>query len=198
MDIMLDKAVGRAALHSFFTSDPSGPKLTEVLLSLAGSSCLSPEYAQRVLRFFNKLFTMADRHKEEAGTLALCKQLAGLVEVPRARLEGWLRYLVVGMFQSGSSNEEETLHENRTLLQSLTAHIVRETSGVPEQVPLSILGMLVPLATELLSPTIGSAVGFPDPMAVMTGLAGAGKVHIILFPAVSCQAIRGSEECCGL
>jgi hypothetical protein len=27
MDIMLDKAVGRAALHSFFTSDASGPKL---------------------------------------------------------------------------------------------------------------------------------------------------------------------------
>ena len=185
MDIMLDKAVGRSALRSFFTSDPSGPKLTEVLLSLAGSTCLSPEYAQRVLRFFNKLFTMAERHKEEVGTIALCKQLAGLVEVPKGRLEAWLRYLVVGMFQSGSSNEEETLHENRTLLQSLTGHIVRESSGVPEQVPLSILTMLVPLATELLSPTIGSAVGFPDLMAVMAGLAGAGggKGHITLFPA---------------
>ena len=62
------------------------------------------------------------------------------------------------MFQSGSSNEEENLHENRTFLQSLTGHIVRETSGVTDQVPLSILGMLVPLATELLSPTIVLAV----------------------------------------
>ena len=79
---MLDKAAGRAALHSFFTSDPSSPKLTEVFLFLAGSSCLSLEYAQRALRFFNKLFTMADKHKEETGTLAVCQQLAGLVEVP--------------------------------------------------------------------------------------------------------------------
>ena len=67
----------------------------------------------------------------------------------------------------------------------MTGHIVRESSGVPEQVPLSILAMLVPLATELLSPTVGSAVGFPDLMAVMAGLAGAGggKGHITLFPA---------------
>ena len=91
---------------------------------------------------------MAEKHTEELGTLTLCRQLSGLVEVPRARLEGWLRYLVVGMFQSGSSNEEETLHENRTLLQSLTAHIVRDTSGVPEHIPLSILLLALHLGSQ--------------------------------------------------
>ena len=49
---------------------------------------MSPEYAQRVIRFFIKLFTMVDGHKEEAATLALSKQLAGLVEVLRPTLEG--------------------------------------------------------------------------------------------------------------
>ena len=53
------------------------------------------------------------------------------------------------------------------------------------QVPLTILGLLVPLATELLSPSVGPAVGFPDLMAVMVGLAGAGagRGHTLLFPA---------------
>ena len=184
LDTILDKAVGRAALSNFFTEE-GGPKLTEVLLSIAGSSTVTPEYAQKVLRFFNKLFTMADRHKEELGTLSLCRQLASLVEVPRPRLEAWLRYLVVGMFQVGGVAQEDVLTENRSLLQSLTGHIVTETSGVPEQVPLSILSMLVPLASDLLSPSVGNAVGFPDLMAVMSGLAGAGggRGHVILFPA---------------
>ena len=184
LDTILDKAVGRAALSNFFTEE-GGPKLTEVLLSIAGSSTVTPEYAQKVLRFFNKLFTMADRHKEELGTLSLCWQLASLVEIPRPRLEAWLRYLVVGMFQVGGVTQEDVLTENRSLLQSLTGHIVTETSGVPEQVPLSILSMLVPLASDLLSPSVGNAVGFPDLMAVMSGLAGAGggRGHVILFPA---------------
>ena len=58
---------------------------------------------------FNKLFTMADRHKEELGTLSLCRQLASLVEIPRPRLEARLRYLVVGMFQVGGVTQQEVL-----------------------------------------------------------------------------------------
>ena len=61
-------------------------------------------------------------------------------EAPGTRLKGRLRYLVAEMFQSSSNNEEETLKENRTLLQSLTVHIMKDISGVPEQVPFSILG----------------------------------------------------------
>ena len=185
LDMILDKAVGRAALCNFFTAEEGGPKLTEILLSIANNNCVTPDYAQKVLRFFNKLFTMADRHKEEVGTLTLCRQLADLVEVPRPRLEAWLRYLVVGMFAMGSGCQEEVLTENRSLLQSLTQHIVTEESGVPEQVPHSILAMLVPLASDLLSPSVGAGVAFPDLMAVMSGLAaaGGGRGHVTLFPA---------------
>ena len=188
LDSILDKQVGRAALSKYFTSDPTstGPRLTEILLSIAGtSSSLTPEYAGKVLRFFNKLFTLAEKHKEEAGTLALCKQLSSLTEVPRARLEAWLRYLVVGMFQVGGQvgGQEDILMENRSLLQSLTSHIITDTSGVPKQAPLSILSMLVPLASDLLSPTVGTNfVGVSDLMSVMSGLtaAGRGRGHVIL------------------
>ena len=63
LDNILDKPVGRTALSNFFTAEEGGPRLTEILLSIAGSNSVTPEYAQKVLRFFNKLFTMADRHK---------------------------------------------------------------------------------------------------------------------------------------
>ena len=101
------------------------------------------------------------------------------------RLEVWLRYLVCGMFQAGPDTEEDTLQENRALLQSLTTAIVASHSGVPEAVPLSVLSLLVPLATELLSPLSSPTVGFPDLMAVMGGLAGAGggRGHLALLPA---------------
>ena len=124
LDQMLDKSVGRAALAQF-CSQSAGPGLTEVLLSITSSQC--PEYAQRVLMFFNKLFSLAEKHSDEAAVVALCGQLSGLVEVPRSRLESWLSYLVVGMFQSGggAGGQEDTLTENRSLLQSLTGHIVR-------------------------------------------------------------------------
>ena len=81
--------------------------------------------------------------------------------------------------------QEDILMENKSLLQSLTSHIITDTSGVPEQVPLSILSMLVPLASDLLSPTVGTNfVGFPDLRSVMSGLAavGRGRGHVILFP----------------
>ena len=181
LDIVLDKPVGRAALGKFFSADPSGPKLTEVLLSITSS--LSPEYAQRVLRLFNKLFSLAEKHSEEMAVVSLCSQVSRLLEVPRRRLESWLSYLVVGMFQS--QGQEETLTENRSLLQSLTGHIVRESSRVAEQVPLTILELLVPLAKELLAPSVASSLAFPDLMAVMSGLASAGNGagHLVLFPA---------------
>ena len=101
--------------------------------------------------------------------LALCSQLSGLADVPRSRLESWLSYLVVGMFQY-RGGEEETLTENRSLLQSLTGHIVRESSGVVDQVPLTILELVIPLARHLLSPSLTTSLAFPDLMAVMSGI----------------------------
>ena len=182
LDTVLDKPVGRVALAQYFNSpDPAGPKLTEVLLSITSS--LSPEYAQRVLRLFNKLFSLTEKHSEEEAVRSLCGKISGLMEVPRRRLERWLSYLVVGMFQS--EGQEDTLTENRSLLQSLTGHIVHQTSGVVEQVPLTILELLLPLAKDLLAPSVASSLAFPDLMAVMSGLASAGhgQGHLVLFPA---------------
>ena len=182
LDLMLDKAVGRAALAQC-CAQPAGPGLTEILLSITSSQ--SPEYAQRVLMFFNKLFSLAEKHSEEEAVMSLCAQLSGLVEVPRARLEAWLSYLVVGMFQNRGV-QEETLTENRSLLQSLTGHIVRPGSGVLEVVPLTVLELLLPLARHLLAPSAApSSLAFPDLMAVMAGLAsaGGGAGHRLLFPA---------------
>ena len=76
--------------------------------------------------------------------------------------------------------QEDILMENRSLLQSLTSHIITDTSGVPKQAPLS---MLVPLASDLLSPTVGTNfVGVSDLMSFMSGLtaAGRGRGHVIL------------------
>ena len=137
LDLMLDKPVGRAALHAFFSGGAGEPRLTEVLLSLAGPAPC-PDYAQRVLRFFTKLFSLAERggagEALGSGPGALCRQLADLADTPRPRLEAWLRYLVSGMFAAEGSQEEETLQDNRGLLQSLTEHIVGEAGGVPAQV----------------------------------------------------------------
>ena len=112
---------------------------------------------------------------------ALCGHLSSLTEVATPRLESWLRYLVIGMFQGGDGVDEDTLQENRLLLQSLTTSIVGPGSGVPESVPLSILSLLTSLASELLSPLPSlPTVGFPDLVMVMGSLAmaGGGRGHL--------------------
>ena len=69
----------------------------------------------------------------------------------------------------------------------MTYFFVQSDSGVDEDVPLTILSLLIPLASDILSSPSGPAVGFPDLMAVLTGLASAGngKGHVILFSAVA-------------
>lgn len=56
------------------------------------------------------------------------------------------------------------------MLQSFTAHIVKESCGVPEEVPLLILSHLIPIATELRASSLAPAAGFPDLLGVMIGL----------------------------
>ena len=187
LDTLLDRPVSRSALASFFVASPSpGPRLTELLLSLAcPPGQQAPDYAQRVLRFFSKLFSVSSQQGEDS-VAALCSHLSSLTEVATPRLESWLRYLVIGMFQGGDGVDEDTLQENRLLLQSLTTSIVGPGSGVPESVPLSILSLLTPLASELLSPLPSlPTVGFPDLVMVMGSLAmaGGGRGHLTLLPA---------------
>ena len=62
---------------------------------------LSPDYASRLLRMFNKLFTVADSHKVELDARDLCGQLSKLGNVPPvpSRMKAWMKYLVTGIFQ---------------------------------------------------------------------------------------------------
>ena len=56
------------------------------------------------------------------------------------------------------------------MLQNFTGHIVKETSGVPADVPLLLLSHLIPIATELRASSVGPSAGFPDLLGVMIGL----------------------------
>ena len=42
-------------------------------------------------RLFNKLFSLADRHKDEAGLRWVCEQVAGILHFPRQKLVDWLK-----------------------------------------------------------------------------------------------------------
>jgi hypothetical protein len=56
------------------------------------------------------------------------------------------------------------------MLQNFTGHIVKESSGVPEDVPLLLLSHLIPIAAELRASSLAPAAGFPDLLTVMIGL----------------------------
>ncbi|XP_014258727.1 E3 ubiquitin-protein ligase UBR4 isoform X2 [Cimex lectularius] len=77
-------------------------------------------------------------------------------------------------------------HENQSLLQHLTAYINNKQNSVSEakeNVAVTLLESLIPMATRLLLMCKGS--GFPQLMYIMATLAGAGtgKGHIHLFIA---------------
>ncbi len=60
-----------------------------------------------MLRLFDKLLSLADEQKSAAARselVALCAQLGGLRDVPRVRLQAWIRCLVVGSSCDSSNN----------------------------------------------------------------------------------------------
>ena len=68
LDTVLDKPVGRTALSNATTSQLTRMALTsdtQILLSISDNSAsVTPEYAQKVLRFFNKLLSMGEKPRE--------------------------------------------------------------------------------------------------------------------------------------
>jgi len=56
------------------------------------------------------------------------------------------------------------------MLQSFTGHIVSESCGVPEDVPLLLLSHLIPIAGELRASSLPPSAAFPDLLTVMVGL----------------------------
>ena len=78
------------------------------------------------------------------------------------------------------------MQENRLLLQSLTAYIVKENSHIGEEVATAILNALIPMGSEMLAP-VSEGIGFAELMVVMATLAGAGSGtgHLSLFRAAT-------------
>ncbi|KAB0801611.1 hypothetical protein PPYR_03797 [Photinus pyralis] len=87
---------------------------------------------------------------------------------------------------SPSDDQKSLVQENSQLLQALTSFIVKQSSNVSEDVAVTILKALLPVASHILSPALEGA-GFTDLMVVITMLAdaGLGKGHISLFPAAA-------------
>ena len=78
------------------------------------------------------------------------------------------------------------MQENRILLLSLTSYIVKEQSHIGEEVAKAILKALIPMGSQILSPT-NEGIGFSELMVVMATLAGAGSGsgHAALFQAAT-------------
>lgn len=88
--------------------------------------------------------------------------------------------------QTLSDDQKSLIQENSQLLQALTSYIVKQSSSISEDVALTLLKALLPLGSQILSPSLEGA-GFNELMVVMTTLAdaGSGKGHTHLFPAAS-------------
>ncbi|KAF5296758.1 hypothetical protein FQR65_LT10159 [Abscondita terminalis] len=87
---------------------------------------------------------------------------------------------------SPSDDQKSLVQENSQLLQALTSFIVKQSSNASEDVAITILKALLPVASHILSPSLEGA-GFTDLMVVITMLAdaGVGKGHANLFPATA-------------
>ena len=56
----------------------------------------SAEFASHVLKFFLKLFMLAETNPADSSVERLCSSLARLSDVPASELEAWLSHLVTG------------------------------------------------------------------------------------------------------
>ena len=188
LDAMLDDKSGRKALEEFLTARPEF-ELIQILLTIGGSSDLSPEYASKVLKLFNKLFEISEKNPKDTSIVKLCSSLARLAEIPSTQLDNWLRHLVRGQLDNANQALDKdqllAIHDNRLLLHSLSRYLVQDESPVPEEVAQTILKCLIPMADYALSPT-SEGLGFEDLMTVMNTLAGKSKIFssVILFWAI--------------
>uniref|UniRef100_W5MAW8 Ubiquitin protein ligase E3 component n-recognin 4 n=1 Tax=Lepisosteus oculatus TaxID=7918 RepID=W5MAW8_LEPOC len=166
LEKQLESSQARKAMEEFFTD--SG-ELVQIMMATANEN-LSAKFCNRVLKFFTKLFQLAEKSPNPS-LLRLCGSLAQLACVEPARLQAWLTRMTASAPKE--SDQLETVQENRQLLQLLTTYIVRDNSQVGEGVCTVLLNTLIPMATEMLSN--GEGAGFPELMAVMATLASAGQ-----------------------
>ncbi|ELU10961.1 hypothetical protein CAPTEDRAFT_154354 [Capitella teleta] len=192
MESQLEKPAGKVALEKFYSEKND---LVSLLLSAATDHATS-QYGTKVLKFFNKLFQLAEKNPADTSYAGLCCSLKRLALLDTSAMNHWLSTMILGPSMS-TPNEDSTTseddemvlsgsktQENRLLLQSLTAYIVKENSHLGEEVASAILQALLPMGSQILSP-LSEGIGFPELMVVMATLAGAGSGmgHVSLFKA---------------
>uniref|UniRef100_T1IY63 UBR-type domain-containing protein n=1 Tax=Strigamia maritima TaxID=126957 RepID=T1IY63_STRMM len=185
MESMLEKTTGKAAMEKFFTKERYGTsvELINILLSTTKEN-LSPSYGNKVLKFFNKMFQLGEKNSGDKSLEKLCGSVSKLAKVEMPILQNWLSRMITGTAKL--QEEANNLEENRQLLQSLTAYIIKDTSHVGEEVAGVILQALIPMGSQILSPS-NDGIGFSELMLVMSTLAGANLNggHVQLFKAVT-------------
>ncbi|XP_078604123.1 E3 ubiquitin-protein ligase UBR4-like isoform X2 [Branchiostoma floridae x Branchiostoma japonicum] len=178
MDVQLEKSPGCLAMKKFFCDDQGG-QLASLLLSARHK--LSAAFTNKVLKFFNKLFILAEKNPDDKNLHSLCHSFSSIKDVNSAELQDWLTCMITGS-KSESDDKDSYLSENRFLLQTLTSHLVKDTFNLGEDVGQTLLLALLPMGTQMLQ---DGGTGFTDLLIVMATLAGAGSGtgHIKLFQA---------------
>ncbi|XP_052093919.1 E3 ubiquitin-protein ligase UBR4-like [Mytilus californianus] len=180
MENHLESKAERKAFEKFFTEKGD---LTTLLLG-ASRKNLSSQFSTYILKFLNRLLTLAEKNSTDTSYEVLCGTLSKLTEVDNLTLQKWLSKMIVS--SQKEDEEEKTLRENRMLLRNITIHIVKEKSSVSEKVALAILSAMIPMGEVILSKEKDTSA-FPELMSVMQTLAGAGHGvgHKSLFPAAT-------------
>ncbi|KAK7478490.1 hypothetical protein BaRGS_00030249, partial [Batillaria attramentaria] len=189
MDSVLDQLPGAHALDSFYSNNGD---LTSLLLSVAREG-VGASFITKVLKFFNKLFQLADKEGCDKSYTNLCCCLSGLAKVDPSVLQS----LLYKIFKPPQDEDEDsTVRQNRYLLQSLTLYIVKDTSNMGEEVAMAILNALIPMGGPLLTDGSGDLSGFPELMMVMHTLAvaGNGTGHLQLFQATTNKGHLSEKE----
>ncbi|KAF4528052.1 hypothetical protein B566_EDAN016728, partial [Ephemera danica] len=199
METLLDSQIGCIALHKFFTTKTEQKAdLIKILMSVQSMKS-NESYSSCIHKFFNKLFSAAE--KNPGGVLEqLCAaSLAGLAVVDRNELCDWLHYLLLGQFKLDSpevgpeemeleQEESPPSFENAALAENQQLPIFTNARQISngDTVATSILEALIPIGSRLLSLDL-AGTGFSDVMQIMVTLANSGsrKGHTHLFFAAT-------------
>ncbi|XP_039287887.1 protein purity of essence [Nilaparvata lugens] len=97
MEGLVEKPVGRKALDHFFNqSNVQNQDLLQILLSIASPrTYFSIPYGIKVLQFFNKLFSTAEKNPGEECLERLCSSVLRLPSVEPAKLSKWLYHVIL-------------------------------------------------------------------------------------------------------
>ncbi|KAG1664196.1 E3 ubiquitin-protein ligase UBR4 [Nymphon striatum] len=153
--------------------------LTWILLAALKPS-LSPKFGTYIFKFLNKLLQQVEKDPKDKTLVKLCGTLSSLCKMESFQMKDWLNKMML----LDGSNCQLSLQENRLLFQNFTSYISSDTNRIPEDVSQMLLKCLIPLSTDLLSPTSDGS-GASELMVAMANLAGAGtgSGHILLFKA---------------